>query len=110
MERIINEENEFNLVERDVVGAVVCVSREEMLQASNEMKTGKASGPSEISLELIAASGKVGIQVTAEICQRVLDGFGMPIEWAQSIVVPTFKEKGNIRNCSCHTAVKLLQL
>ena len=33
------------------------------------MKTGKAHGPSEVSLELIAASGGIGIQVTAEICQ-----------------------------------------
>ena len=33
------------------------------------MRTGKKPGPSEVSLELIAASGKVGIQVMAEICQ-----------------------------------------
>ena len=38
------------------------------------MKTGKAPGPSEVSLELIAVSGVVGIQVMAEICQKVLDG------------------------------------
>ena len=30
----------------------------------------------------------------------------MPAEWA-SIVVPIFKGKGNIRNCSCHRSVKL---
>ena len=30
-----------------------------MLQALNEMKTGKANGLSEVSLELIAASGGV---------------------------------------------------
>ena len=52
-----------------VEGPVVCVSREEVLQALNEMKTGKAPGPSEVSLELIAASGGVGIQAMAEICQ-----------------------------------------
>ena len=46
-----------------------------MFQALNKMKTGKAHGPSEVSLELIAASGGVGIQVMAEICQKVLDRF-----------------------------------
>ena len=51
------------------------------------MKTGKAPGPSEVSLELIAPSGGVGIQVMAEICQKVLDGFRMPDEWALSIVI-----------------------
>ena len=33
------------------------------------MKTGKAPGPSQVSLEFIAASGGVGIKVMAEICQ-----------------------------------------
>ena len=44
-----------------VEGPVGCVSREEVLQALNEMKTGKSPGPSEASLELIAASGGIGI-------------------------------------------------
>ena len=61
-----------------------------------------------MSLELIAASGGVGIQVMAGICQKVLDGFGISAEWALSIVVPIFKWKGDIRNCSCYRAVKLL--
>ena len=73
-----------------------------MLQALNEMKTGKAPGSSEVSLELIAASGGVGIQLMAEIYQKVLDGFGMPVEWALSIVVPVFMGRGDIRNCSCY--------
>ena len=76
-----------------VEGPVVCVSREEELQALNEIKTGKAPGPSEVSLELIAACGGIGIQVISEICEKVLDGFGMPAEWALSIVVPIFKGK-----------------
>ena len=52
------------------------------------MKTGKTAGHSEVTLQLIAGSGGVGIQVMAEICQKILDGFGMPVEWALSIVVP----------------------
>ena len=43
-----------------------------------------------------------------EICHRVLDGFGMPVEWALSRVVAIFKGKGDIRNCTCYRAVKLL--
>ena len=33
----------------------------------------------------------------------------MPDEWALSIVVPIFKGKGDIRNCGCYGAVKLLE-
>ena len=67
-------------------GPVVCVCKEEVLQALNAMKTGKASGPSEVSLELIAASGCVGFYVMAELCQSVLDGVGMQVEcsWVTS--------------------------
>ena len=45
----------------------------------------------------------------AEICQKVLDAFGMSVEWALWIVAPIFKGKGDIRNCSCYAAVKLLE-
>ena len=56
--RIINEENdcEHNVEGDAVEGPVVCVGREEVLQALNEMKTIKAPGPSDVSLELNAAS------------------------------------------------------
>ena len=33
----------------------------------------------------------------------------MPSEWALRIVAPIFKGKGDIRNSSCHRAVKLLK-
>ena len=35
----------------------------------------------------------------AEICQRVLVGIGMPVEWTLSIVVPILMRLGDIRNC-----------
>ena len=55
------------------------------------MKTGKKPGSSDVSQELIASSGGVGIQVMAEMCQKVQSGFGMPDEWALSIMVPIFR-------------------
>ena len=111
MERVMKKENDWDHnVEGDAVeGPVVCVSIEEVLLALNEMKKGKVTGPSEVSLELIAASGGVGIHVMAEICQKVLDGFGMPAEWALSMVVQIFKGKGHIGNYCCCNAVKLLE-
>ena len=71
MEGIMNGKyNWDNNMKGDVVEVpVVCVSREEVLQALNYVKKGKAPGPSEVSLYLIAASNEVGIQVMVEICQ-----------------------------------------
>ena len=34
-------------------------------------------------------SGKFGVGVLKKLCQRVLDGKGMPETWKTSVVVPT---------------------
>ena len=83
MERIMNEENEWDqTVEADLVeGPVERVCREEVVKAIREMKARKAAGLSEVSVEMIAAGGEIGIGVMVELCQGVLDGRGMPDEW-----------------------------
>ena len=68
-----------------------------------------APGLSNVSPVLFAACWVVGIHMMAEICQRVLDGFGMPVEWALGIVFPIFKGKFDIRNCSCYGAVRFIE-
>ena len=75
---------------------------QELLHALNEMKTGKAPGHSEASLELIASSWGVGIHVMAEMRQKVQGGFGMPAEMTLRIVVPILKGKSDIWNCCCY--------
>ena len=43
-----------------------------------------------------------------ELCQRVLDGFEISVEWPLTIVVNIVK--GDIRNCCYYGAVKVLVL
>ena len=83
MVSIMNEENDLDHnVEGDPVkGPVDCVCRDEVVQAFNEIRNVKAPVPSDVSLELIAGSVEVQIQVMFELCQRVPDGFGMSAEW-----------------------------
>ena len=111
MERIMNEENEWdqNVKAKLVEGTVERVSREEVVKAIREMKVGKAAGPSKVCFELIAASGEIRIGVMMELCQGVLDGRGMPCDWALSFVVPIFKGKGDAMNCMAYRGVKLLE-
>ena len=111
MEKIMNEENEWDqMVETATVsGPVECVSKEEVAKAIKDMKTGKAVGPSAVSVELIAASGEIGINVMRELCQGILEGKEMPEDWALSTVVPIFKGKGDAMSCDAYRGVKLLE-
>ena len=111
MERIMNEENEWDQnVQADLVeGPVERVRREEVVKALGKMKAGKAAGPYEVSVEMIAASEEIGIDVMVELCQNVLDARGMLDEWALSVVVPIFKGKGDAMNCGAYRGVKLLE-
>ena len=110
-ERIMNEENEWDQnVEADLVeGPVERVSWEEVVKAIREMKVGKAAGPLEVSVEMIAASREIGIVVMVELCQGGLDGRGMPDELALSVVVPIFKGKWDAMSCGAYRGVKLIE-
>ena len=73
MERIMNEENvgDQNVKAELVEGPVERVSWEEVVKAIRQMKAGKAAGPLEVSVEMIAASGEIRIGVMVELCQGV---------------------------------------
>ena len=98
------------MVEADMVeGPVEGVTDEEVMEAMNKMKLGKAGGPSEANMDMIIVSGKFGVGVTKKLCQRVLDGKGMPEKCKTSVVVPIFKGKGDGMDCGAYKGVKLLE-
>ena len=101
MEKIMNEENGWDhVVETDVLeGPVEKVAHNEIVEAMLKMKSGKATGPSEVSAKMIVASGKIWVEVMMELCQHVLNGRGMPDEWKASVIVPIFTGKGNVMSC-----------
>ena len=107
MEKIMNVENEWDqMIEVDMVEGV---TDEEVMEAMNKMKLGKAAEPSEVNMDMIIASGTFGVGVMKKFCQRVLDGEGMPGEWKTSVVVSIFKGKGDVMDCGAYRGVKLLE-
>ena len=63
----------------------------DIVEAMQKMKSGKATAPSKVNVEMIVASGKTGVKEMMELCQGVLDGREMPDEWKTSVIVPIFK-------------------
>ena len=59
-------------------------------------------------MEMINANEKVEIDVMMKLCQRVLDGKGMPDNWKTSVLVPIYKGKGDVMTCRAHREMKLL--
>ena len=111
MEKIMNEENEWDhMVETDIVeGPVEKVARNEIIEAMQRMKSGKATAPSEVSVEMIVARGEIVVNVILELCQSVLDGIELPDEWKTSVIVPILKQKGDVMSCGSYRGVKLLE-
>ena len=82
------------MVETDVVeGPVKTVARNEIVEAMQKMKSVKVTGPPEVSVEMIVASGKIRAKVMMELCQHLLDGREMPDEWKTSVIVLSLKER-----------------
>ena len=66
----MNVENEWDqMVEVDMVEEPVeGVTDEEVMEAINKMKLGKAAGPSEVNMDMIIASGTFGVGVMKKLC------------------------------------------
>ena len=94
-----------NVAERPIDKVV----RNEIVEAMPNMKSEKATGTSEVSVEMIVASGEIGVQVMMELCQRVLDDRGMPDEWKTSVMLSIFKGKSDVMSCGSYRGVKLLE-
>ena len=107
----MNVENEWDgIVEEDVVeGPVICVSREEVRRAMNDMKDCKAGGISGVVAEHLKGSEMLGVDVMTELCNNMLDGKEFPEDWKSSILVPLYKGKGDARECGSYRGVKLLE-
>ncbi|KAL5543347.1 hypothetical protein UlMin_007131 [Ulmus minor] len=72
------------------------------------MKSRKAVGPNGIPIEAWKCLRKVGIEWLARLFNRILDTRKMPNSWRHNIVVPIYKNKGNIQNCSNYRGIKLM--
>ena len=85
------------MVETDVVKKPVeKMAHNDIVEAMQKMKSGKATGPSEVNVKKIVARGKIGVKAMVELCQCVLDGRAMPDEGKTEVIVPIFKGKGDV--------------
>ena len=110
MEGVMNVENDWDgLIDASVVeGPIRRFEREEIKEALNDLRCGKAGGVSGIVAEHLQAS-PIAIDVLTQIGNNMLNGDSMPVEWRSSVLVPLYKGKGDVRECGSYRGVKLLE-
>ncbi|KAK3517790.1 hypothetical protein QTP70_018948, partial [Hemibagrus guttatus] len=110
-EELMNEENErekrvegVNSVEQKVDK----IRKDEVRKALKRMKSGKAVGPDDIPVEVWKCLREAAVEFLANLFNRVLESERMPEEWRRSVLVPIFKNKGDVQSCSNYRGIKLM--
>ncbi|KAK3561446.1 hypothetical protein QTP86_002827 [Hemibagrus guttatus] len=69
---------------------------------------GKAVGPDDIPVEVWKCLGESAVEFLTSLFNRVLESEKMPEEWRRSVLVPIFKNKGDVQRCSNYRGIKLM--
>ena len=105
----IENERERRLVEVEQINQEVPrISRVEVKMAMRKMKGGKAVGPDKIPVEAWRSLGDMAVDWLTRLFNGILEGERMPDEWRKSVIVPIFKNKGDVQSCSNYRGIKLL--
>ncbi|KAK3512195.1 hypothetical protein QTP70_034966, partial [Hemibagrus guttatus] len=109
-EGLMNEENErekrvegVNSVEQKVDK----IRKDEVRKALKRMKSGKAVGPDDILVKVWKCLGEAAVEFLTSLFNRVLESERMPEEWRRSVLVPIFKNKGDVQSCSNYRGDKV---
>ncbi|KAK3527328.1 hypothetical protein QTP86_020250 [Hemibagrus guttatus] len=83
------------------------IRKDEVRKALKRMKSGKAVGPDDIPVEVWKCLGEAAVEFLTSLFNRVLESKRMPEEW-RSVLVPIFKNKGDVQSCSNYRGIKLM--
>lgn len=108
--QLLNEENprgDLQDVER-IPGVVEEIKEKEVAEAMRRMQNGKAAGPDGIPIEAFKSLEEAGVTMLAKLFNAILREEKMPDAWRESIIVPIFKGKGDVQECSNYRGIKLM--
>ena len=109
-ENLLNEENPRSVrgdgvpVERQVPS----ISRREVIRTLAKMKKGKAVGPDGIPVEVWRCLGEEGMDILWDLFTKIYQQEKIPEGWRNSLLLPIYKEKGDIQDCGNYRGIKLM--
>ena len=84
------------------------IQESEVKEALKRMKGGKAMGPDCIPIEVWKGLGDIAIVWLTKLFNLIFRANKMPEEWRRSILVPIFKNKGDVQSCTNYRGIKLM--
>ena len=87
---------------------VESISKEEVRENMQRMKNGKAEGPDDIPVEVWKCLGESALKFLTKLYNRTMESERMPEEWRDSVLIPIFKNKGDVQSCSNYRGIKLI--
>ena len=102
MGQCVTEEREPNQ------GLTAPINEAETERALKGMKSGKAVGSDEIPAEVWKCLGWFGVVTLCKLFNSIMITETIPSAWRDSVLVPIFKEKGDIQECKNYRGIKLL--
>ena len=107
---LMNEENERHRRENDgerVNLDVESISKEEVRENMQRMKNGKAVvGPDDIPVEVWKCLGENALEFLTKLYNRTMESEIMPEEWRDRVLIPIYKNKGDVQSCSYYKGIK----
>jgi hypothetical protein len=84
------------------------IQESKVKDALRRMKGGKAMGSDVIPIEMWRTLEDVAIVWLTKLFNFIFRSNKMPNEWRRSILVPIFKNKGNVQSCTNNRGIKLM--
>ena len=105
--KLLNEENPRTVCGEGVPneGLTPAINRKEVEVTLKGMKHGKAMGPDGIPEEVWTSLGE---DMLLYLLQKIFEQEKMPEEWRDSVIVPIFKEKGDIQDCGNYRGIQMI--
>ena len=105
--REIFEDNrkEHDVMKKNFAGPPIM--KDEVREAMRKMKTGKATGPDGLSIELIEALEEYGIEKVTTLLNEIYDTGQIPVDMSRSIFIALPKRPG-ATDCELHRTISLM--
>ena len=107
----VGQENKWDqMMEIGIVGRTdTRDTREEIVEAMQKMKSGMATGPSEVGVEMTIASSEIEPRVYDGLVSAYVGWLRVPDGWKTTVIVPIFKGNGDSMRFESYRQVKLLE-